>query len=268
MRCCCLLIICLWSLQVVAQDIRTSVDFSKYTQLHIQRVQRLGLELKKQYPNHFGDLDDKILQRFLNLHDQSKLKPEILKDLSQFYGRSMDSLTSTEKIHFTRLKDALNKQDFEIRLNFLKQNGLMGAEGKISIRGRKILYLEKVADLVDRGSSFGSPIEFGRPMNPASSYLKSPISKKMAQALESMYPKLTEGMKYKETFMQLGSKTLKVAGKAALTAGKILAAPLAIFGELADPSESIAADEEEFKIFYKKHPEFTPLESTTSKSTK
>lgn len=245
-------------MQAFAFEIKTSAEFSEYAQLHIQRVQHLGQELKKLYPKHFRGLDDEVVNEFLSLHDKAKLSPETLKSLSRFYGRSIESLTSAEKVEFLQLKKSLNAKDFEIRLNFLKQKGLADAQGKISFYGKKLFYIEKIADLVDRGSAVGTAQEFGKVMTPASTYMKSPLSKEMAQSLESAYSRVTKGKFYKGNLFQYGTKALKTAGKAALYAGKILYAPLAIFGELMDPADSIAADEEEFKIFYKKHPELTP----------
>lgn len=254
----CLLTILFASSIVFAQEIKTSGDFKKYTSLHIQRVQKLGQELRTKFPKQFGTLDPSLVENFLSLHDQSKMKPDTLKALTQFYGRSQDSLSETDKNALSKLKNQLNQKDLELRMRFLDQKGLIDKRGKLTIHAKKLLFLERIADLVDRGSSFESPKEFGRTVAPASNYLKAPLSKKMATTLETVYPNVTKGMSYKETFVKFGSTAATVTRKTVSIFGKAIAAPLTIFGELFDPNISLASDEEEFELFYKRHPEYTP----------
>lgn len=263
-----LLIFLFLSSRAFSQEISTSGDFLNYTKLHIQRVQKLGQELKGQFPKQFGDLDKALLDKFLALHDQSKLSSNTLDALYKFYGRSLGALTGAEKDKLIQIREKLNKKDLETRMEFLKQKGLVDGSGRVSMQGKKLLYLEKIVDLVDRGSSLESSKEFGRAVSAASKFLKSPMAKKMAQGLEAVYSDVTQGMSYKANFVRFGSTALKQIGKVALGVGSVTAAPLAIFGDLLDPSQSLAGDDEEFEIFYKKHPELTPHTNISNESSK
>ena len=111
--------------------------------------------------------------------------------------------------------------DAEVAMAFFKKKNLLTPEGRPNAVAEKLLELEKIADLVDRGKSPVSAEEFGRPMDSASSFFgkqaervrtdpalsaaqkSAEISKieglaELARALEKpgVYERSTEGLEF------------------------------------------------------------------------
>ncbi len=230
-------------------------EFATHIQLHVLRVQQLGLELKRLYPSEFRDVDSKTISDFLQLHDKAKLEPQTLKELFSFFGRPLESMSTEEKVTFNALKNKLNNHDSKIGIDFLKRKGLISSFGKITVVGRKLLLIQKITDVVDRGLDPISAIEFGKTLATGSGFIHSPKAKMMAQALETRYTAVVRGLQFGKISTKVASSIFKTF---AVGISKIVAAPVGILLDVLTPEESIAGDEEEFKIFYRKHPEIRP----------
>jgi hypothetical protein len=128
-----------------------------------------------------------LIQEFLKLHDQAKVDTDlshsrpkpILDDLYAIYGKKL----SPEEVQAARkIVQELNDIDATIALKFFQKRGLLDADGKPNAIAKKLLEIEKAADLADRGMSPVSPEEFGRPMDPASKFFETQIAKLRAEA--------------------------------------------------------------------------------------
>jgi hypothetical protein len=98
-------------------------------------------------------------------------------------------MSEAEGAQARALIDRFNAADAEdVRAFFERYPEARGAQEPLQL-------LEKIADLVDRGSSPLSPEEFGRPMLPASRFFKAPQPSdlELMQELERDYSKLTSG---------------------------------------------------------------------------
>jgi len=168
-------------------------DFMEKMRAHIDRVERLGVqvfnELKNRYPDQFGKLKAQDVRNFLRLHDKTKLdqsprflkihglvdKPRIADTLSEFYGLSKDQLEKmpghiiANGTRFDDLKytvDLLNKVDNEVAESFLK--------GMPELAKEQLRLIEKVADGVDTAMSRAN--EFSHNVLPASEFFSKQLS--------------------------------------------------------------------------------------------
>lgn len=157
--------------------VNSSNDFKIHTESHIARVKRLGMELRRARPEELGDVPETMIEEFLGLHDQAKINPGLapgrarpyLLELYDVYGKKLnpDELKGTR-----RIIDAINDIDQRVAMDFFKKNGLLDSTGKPGPIARKLLEIEKAADLADRGMSPVATEEFGRPMEPASRFFE------------------------------------------------------------------------------------------------
>ena len=187
---------------VPRQYVRGLPDFVHHTDLHIKRVKKLGLALFDMHPELFPDVDRKLLSEILTYHDAEKLNPRFksingkpfYEELYERYGK---------KANFDVIED-MNAKGKAFVKELLSEKGLNPKDttGKnkaklLRIR-RQLKRIEDIADLVDRGSSPVTPEEFGRKMDKASSFMKNSKDAALARKLEKAYPKIVEGLEYKQ----------------------------------------------------------------------
>ncbi|PIP92521.1 MAG: hypothetical protein COW00_00240 [Bdellovibrio sp. CG12_big_fil_rev_8_21_14_0_65_39_13] len=176
-------------------------DFYQHTYLHRRRLIIMGHHLLEEFPDQFTHIDHKILDQFLNIHDEAKLNLDIaqykgrplLEALYQYYGRGKHTLSDEAKIEMQEIIKVLNHKDSEIGINFFKKYGFIDKRGRLNETALELLRIEKIVDSVDRGMNQVSIEEFDRSMTPASTFLKSEDSD-LALNLESIYHHLLDGM--------------------------------------------------------------------------
>lgn len=165
-------------------------DFKLHTRAHVQRVERIGLELLRRFPDEFRGVDPKRLSVYLRIHDRAK--DEMSARLYRFYGRPGHALSPQEKAEFRSTVDELNLKDGQYVDEFLGQERLGTA-----LKFRRI---EKIADSVDRALSPVSREEFGREMEPASRFLKGEADARLARYMETpgVYERIVAGATFDE----------------------------------------------------------------------
>ncbi|WP_374077470.1 hypothetical protein [Bdellovibrio bacteriovorus] len=163
-----------------ATYVETEADFAKHIELHRQRVAALGLALAaKEYPS----VDQRTLRFFLLLHDSSKTKSTA--DLYRFYGKT--GLTEQEIGDLKKTVQHINDVDSRMAEKFFRRFKINAQEAEV------FLWIEKVADLVDRSSDPVATEEFARKMTPASEYMKDERSRSAALFLEKRYNGIVSG---------------------------------------------------------------------------
>jgi len=202
-------------------------DFEVHMKHHIQRVEILGMrllkfpdglnpdEIRKMDPVLVKRLQDKLekidrvlLQKYLKLHDQSKVnatpeflahygfrpdEPKIIERLYGIYGKNRDNMRSDEVIRSKTLIDKINAIDRQIGYEFFSAHDMIDSRGNSSFMARIMMMVEKIADGVDRGMSPVSPEEFNRTMKLASEFLTDPEEIHLSLYLENRYPTMFEG---------------------------------------------------------------------------
>ncbi|MBL6990889.1 MAG: hypothetical protein ISR65_13980 [Bacteriovoracaceae bacterium] len=198
--------------------VRSPIEYRLYNFTHILRAARVGLMIRNQF-DQFADVNYRILEEFLLLHDQSKINKSpnfsqryslamgdesISSKLFQNYGVDFSGIPTAWQDETKNLVGELNAVDKAVAVDFFRQKGLLGPKENIEDNPlvRKYLLIEKIADLVDRGQSPITPEEFGRPMLPAHTFfvkvLKDQVSATIAVALEYQYDRVVKGWSYLE----------------------------------------------------------------------
>lgn len=175
--------------------VQTLEDFETHTILHIQRVQKLGLELYRSFSDDFTGVTEKLLSEFLSLHDCAKIKGvkqqnRALHELYPFYGANAES-----KDEFRKIVSKMNEEETAIQIDFFRASGLLEKKtGQTTFEAQQLLLIEKVADLVDRGMNEVSEEEFGRSMRLASELFEEIQNQVYARHLEVNYQEITESL--------------------------------------------------------------------------
>ncbi|MBL6988599.1 MAG: hypothetical protein ISR65_02430 [Bacteriovoracaceae bacterium] len=188
-----------------AQDI---MSFQREIELHIIRVEFLGMELAKLHPGIFWGIDKKKLRKFLRIHDRQKIEPPdievitlnprdyrfFLLDLWNMRGKNMKDFSGEEYNYNRRVIDDLNYADREKALTFFIEHKMVHAgSNQLTDAANKFLLIEKIADVVDRGMYQDARAEFGKKMLPASEFLKDDFDRKLAKSLEEHYHEIING---------------------------------------------------------------------------
>ncbi|MBL6991983.1 MAG: hypothetical protein ISR65_19525 [Bacteriovoracaceae bacterium] len=197
--------------------IRTYDEYRLHNFTHIVRVTRLGKFLLKAEPEKFREVDPKILEEFLLLHNQSKINqsPEFIK---QHGLQSVESMSSRLYLNFSldfntlsdglkregkEFVDQLNQIDREVAIAFFRKKGLLGKDELVEDNPLVQLYLaiEKVADAVDGSKDPVFEEEYGRKMSPAHLYLlktnPDPSIAMHAAVLDINYDDIIRGDSYR-----------------------------------------------------------------------
>ncbi|MBL6990888.1 MAG: hypothetical protein ISR65_13975 [Bacteriovoracaceae bacterium] len=196
--------------------VRTPVEYRLYNFTHILRTTKVGLAVRDRF-DQFDNVDPKILEEFLLLHDQTKINqsPEfstryelatgdesISSKLFQNYGIDFSAIPPAWQNETKKLVSELNAADKAVALSFFRKKGLLAptADLESSPVVQKYLLIEQIADLVDRGESPITAEEFGRPMLPAHTFfikvLKNQESAAVAMVLEHDYERIIRGWSY------------------------------------------------------------------------
>lgn len=145
--------------------------FRAHTESHIRRVQILGIEVLRAFPERFPGVEPQLLAEFLALHDQSKVnqtgpfleqfglqdRPRpIIQDLFERMNHWQEDPVASR-----RLVDELNAVDRKIAQNFLARHHLLQSDGSADAVGKHYLRIEKIADVVDTVLSIARGEEFG-----------------------------------------------------------------------------------------------------------
>ena len=153
-------------------------DFYNQTKAHCKRVKSLGLRV---YELTESKLDKKLVEAFLDLHDQGKFEDdaESLHRLYNYYGH--DFFDEESKAEKDQAISDLSYKEQAIAGEFFKNNNVSDEDAL------ELLSIEKIADFVDRGLSPVASEEFGREMKPASQMLTKAKEREIALALELEY---------------------------------------------------------------------------------
>jgi hypothetical protein len=179
--------------------LKSLADFKHHIQLHRQRVVKLGMTLAAEY---YTELDLIAVERFLKLHDRSKIlnspaqlrifgyhHPERpMQRLFEFFGQQERSALQSQQLQ--QVVNDINDLDLAISKRFFAASFFNASEMD------RFYQIEKVADLVDRSLDPVAAEEFGHPMILASEYIRDPNLAKLSLWLESRYFKVTEGLFY------------------------------------------------------------------------
>ncbi len=169
-----------------AQD-QGAFSFREHVEKHRQRVAAIALFLYSHEDSFRSQISQELLINFLKLHDRSKEQRDIAAYLSQHFG---EKLLSTDEVVIE-----LNFYDDALRWEFLQSRGLMfGA--RFTEAAKRLLRIEMIADLVDRGQDPTAQLEFGRPLLSASRFLRFDEDKKLAQLAEQFYSTIIAGLEY------------------------------------------------------------------------
>ncbi|MBL6989914.1 MAG: hypothetical protein ISR65_09050 [Bacteriovoracaceae bacterium] len=197
--------------------IRNYDEYRVHTFTHILRVTQLGKALFKNAPESFNGVDIKILEEFLVLHNQSKLNKSleftkrhglqstesISSQLYLSFNINFDNTTDDLKKEKQDLSNQLNRIDREVAVDFFRKKGILGPSESIDSNPvvQAYLNIEQIADVVD--SSNADSVfteEYGRPMLPASEFLKKLLPDLDATAhiayLENNYAQIVRGNTY------------------------------------------------------------------------
>lgn len=187
--------------------VQTVADFRRYTELHQKRVHLLAQEALRRRPERFPGVTPELLSRYIALHDRNKLTAEFLEPLFTLYGRTIPQLPEAERLRAQSLIDRFNAADqADARALFEAHPEFERVRGALEL-------LEKIADLVDRGSSPLSPEEFGRELEPASRFFKSPDPEdlRLMRELERDYARLTTGTHLRRPEASCLTRSLRAA---------------------------------------------------------
>jgi hypothetical protein len=179
-----------------AKEIKTLEDFNKYNELHVQRVEKLGVYLFQRFGSDFPDLNIKLVREFLAQHDYPKLnETDIQKELFQLYGMRLTSRALQERR--LELVRRLHQAEHEYAYAFFAHAGLLHEDGTLKFAALQLQRLEMIADAVDRYRNPLAEEEFARPMRPASE-MPSLNSREqwLASKLEERYSIITRGLMY------------------------------------------------------------------------
>jgi hypothetical protein len=173
-------------------------QYRLHMQVHRKRVKHLGMILYNTFFSDCPDLSPDLVSEFLELHDVSKVDDSlspgnpIALRLAQTFGKDQ-SLPEVQEAISLAVAD-LNMIDQEVALNFFREKGLLvesvdtsSDSYHLSIGAKKLLQIENIADLVDRGFDKIAHIEFGRVLARASEFLVDSRDRLMARHLELVY---------------------------------------------------------------------------------
>lgn len=167
--------------------IHSIVDFQYHTAHHIQNVISLGLFLHS-HPgarHFFSNLTREDVTEYLSLHDSAKRmslselqdygythKRTIEERLYDFYGKDKDQLPQEEQKELKHVIADLNRIDTLISKKFLYKKGYI-INGRATVRGARLLFLENISDLVERTRNPVSIEEFGKQMKSPELYAQN-----------------------------------------------------------------------------------------------
>ncbi len=176
--------------------VKTFSDFKLYVESHRLRVHALGVAHYNRHPDRYGDLSLATVEEFLSLHDQSKQQESNARALYAFYGRNQKFMPDILRESFVKVIKHINDYDVKVAEDFFSKNPMSGS--KIE----RLIEIEKVADLVDRGMDPVAREDFeegGRySMKLGSEFLLHEFSKNAARHLESVYGEVTKGQSFVE----------------------------------------------------------------------
>lgn len=188
------------------REVRSLDDFRRYTLLHVERVKALVRVAYREFPEEFPGLTSEHIEKMV--HDVAKTNEKLsqqtkalvfkvqslLKRLFEFYGKAPKNDAEVRKLK--KLVAELNELDEKITNSVLQDLKLVDSDGKPNQGGRSYLRLEKISDLVDRGSYRLTPEEMDRPVKLASKVMTDPADKRIAQFLEKNYSHTVKGLDY------------------------------------------------------------------------
>ncbi len=176
--------------------VKTFSDFKLYVESHRLRVHELGLVHYRRHLNRYSDLSQQTVENFLSLHDQSKQQESNARALYAFYGRNQKFMPDLLRESFVKVIKKINDYDVKVAEDFFSRNPMSGSQME------RLLEIEKVADLVDRGMDPVAREDFeegGRySMKLGSEFLQYEFSKNAARHLESVYGEVTKGQSFVE----------------------------------------------------------------------
>lgn len=194
----CLIFLMTFSLLGQESSINSVEEFRIHILAHKERLRKLGQALLAAFPKEYEAVDPKLLDEFLSLHDDAKLRKENIETLFRYFGKNKNSLTKKENKEFNRVISALNQSDKKLTRSYLFRRGLINEYGHVSEVARKLLAIEKMVDGVDRGMDPMAREEFSKNMRKHSKRIKrsNPHLRPQAKFLEDHYEKVTRGSTY------------------------------------------------------------------------
>lgn len=181
-------------------------DLIQNMRLHSNRVAVLGKYVFQKFADLFPGATTQSVDEFLNLHDLSKINKDrlflkaygysheelIAHRLFQVYGLSKDSLPTPLATEMDQLISEMNRIDREIAYHYFKSKGLLNCSEHLSEGAMSLLWIERLADLVDRSESPAAAEEFSRKMAKAHLFIQEPKLIEATQHLEEVYFTITE----------------------------------------------------------------------------
>lgn len=178
--------------------VRSVEEFAIHTVSHIQRVQILGRTARREI-SLFKELPLPLVEDYLRLHDRAKINfsDQFLKLhslglynhplflLAEQYG-----VARSESDELTHAIETVNELDRHVSKQFLMARGLMNGAGELTSKGKLLVDLERLVDVVDTAMSRVRAEELGRQTTSASLWFKNQGDHELSQAatiLEARY---------------------------------------------------------------------------------
>lgn len=192
-------------------------DLEDHYRTHIRRVGILALSTYDENRATFPDITRQDVIDFMKLHDQAKIndtpefrrtfwidpepltRPSMLERLYSIYGLGYRPASEADRARIDAIKMSLNGADRNVAVAFFKERGMLQPDGQPDARARALLRLERIADVVDRGSDPVAREEFNFPQGagpPLDVYLQHPDDLALAVPLKERYNRLAEGFAY------------------------------------------------------------------------
>lgn len=146
--------------------LRSISNYGEHVKNHREQMKVIALKIYDENKHLFPNVSREKLIKFLDVHDEAKMDPELRKSLYAITGRG--KMNSKEKI----VVDAVNKRDLEVRHRFFNEEKMYKRSGEMTVEAKQMLDLERMGDLIHRTVDPGASIEFGYAMVKASVYLK------------------------------------------------------------------------------------------------
>lgn len=208
------LLLCFFVTQAFAQI--SPSQFSIQMEAHTLRVVAVAIATLR---------DQSFLQRFpefkelateqelpkvievLLAHDRAKQDPDLLPDISRFYGMRCSDLPASQRADCKSAVDRLNDRDGKYMKRAQQEAGYWEANGQQSRKGELIEILEKSADLGDRYWAANTD-EFGEKPQKGSEFARERILPKVAEVDRSNLLKTIDVLDFLEKSPAFDFKTI------------------------------------------------------------
>lgn len=173
--------------------VRDAYDFKRHTELHIQKVKILSLEIYDSAPERFPNITREQLSMLLDDHDWEKVNPQSRAPDGRPFYKVLHEKGYGKRITDRTLINVLNDQGKEHFFNRAKELG-------ISEKGLKeFIEIEQLGDWIERAKNNVTPEEMGKKVVDATAWPRDrDIGHKAADKMEELRKKVIQSSEYKK----------------------------------------------------------------------